>query len=61
MKTDHEEQVQRLKQLKEEEIDAVTSATSQARSDTPVHSHADTHTHGMPQPHAQSPCPPAGP
>uniref|UniRef100_A0A3Q4BCC9 Fas-binding factor 1 C-terminal domain-containing protein n=1 Tax=Mola mola TaxID=94237 RepID=A0A3Q4BCC9_MOLML len=32
MKKDHEEQVQRLKKLKDEEIDAVTSATSQTRS-----------------------------
>ncbi|XP_072225142.1 fas-binding factor 1 homolog isoform X2 [Leuresthes tenuis] len=32
MKKDHEEQVQRLKRLKDEEIDAVTSATSQTRS-----------------------------
>lgn len=31
MKKDHEDQVQRLKKLKDEEIDAVTSATSQAR------------------------------
>lgn len=31
MKKDHEDQVQRLKRLKDEEIDAVTSATSQAR------------------------------
>ncbi|KAM4531077.1 fas-binding factor 1 homolog isoform 2-T2 [Odontesthes bonariensis] len=32
MKKDNEEQVQRLKRLKDEEIDAVTSATSQTRS-----------------------------
>ncbi|XP_046869856.1 fas-binding factor 1 homolog isoform X2 [Hypomesus transpacificus] len=32
MKKDHEEQVQTLKRLKDEEIDAVTSATSQTRS-----------------------------
>ncbi|KAJ7989776.1 hypothetical protein DPEC_G00308020 [Dallia pectoralis] len=32
MKRDHEDQVQRLKRLKDEEIDAVTSATSQTRS-----------------------------
>lgn len=32
MKKDHEDQVQRLKRLKDEEIDAVTSATSQTRS-----------------------------
>ncbi|CAK6963307.1 fas-binding factor 1 homolog [Scomber scombrus] len=32
MKKDHEDQVQRLKKLKDEEIDAVTSATSQTRS-----------------------------
>ncbi|KAL0993075.1 hypothetical protein UPYG_G00102920 [Umbra pygmaea] len=32
MKKDHEEQIQRLKRLKEEEIDAVTSASSQTRS-----------------------------
>lgn len=31
MKKDHEDQVRRLKKLKDEEIDAVTSATSQAR------------------------------
>ncbi|XP_055753742.1 fas-binding factor 1 homolog isoform X8 [Salvelinus fontinalis] len=31
MKKDHEDQVQRLKRLKDEEIDAVTSATSQTR------------------------------
>lgn len=31
MKKDHEDQVQRLKKLKDEEIDAVTSATSQTR------------------------------
>lgn len=31
MKKDHEDQIQRLKRLKEEEIDAVTSATSQTR------------------------------
>lgn len=31
MKRDHEEQIQRLKKLKDEEIDAVTSATSQTR------------------------------
>lgn len=31
MKNDHEEQVRRLKKLKDEEIDAVTSATSQTR------------------------------
>ncbi|KPP77261.1 fas-binding factor 1-like [Scleropages formosus] len=36
MKKDHEEQVQRLKRLKDEEIDAVTSATSQTRSLTVV-------------------------
>ncbi|KAM3598002.1 uncharacterized protein V6R79_012270 [Siganus canaliculatus] len=32
MKKDHEDQVHRLKKLKDEEIDAVTSATSQTRS-----------------------------
>ncbi|XP_034784204.2 fas-binding factor 1 homolog isoform X6 [Acipenser ruthenus] len=32
MKKDHEEQLQRLKRLKDQEIDAVTSATSQTRS-----------------------------
>lgn len=31
MKKDHEDQVRRLKKLKDEEIDAVTSATSQTR------------------------------
>lgn len=31
MKKDHKDQVQRLKRLKDEEIDAVTSATSQTR------------------------------
>lgn len=31
MKRDHEDQIQRLKKLKDEEIDAVTSATSQTR------------------------------
>ncbi|KAF7652215.1 hypothetical protein LDENG_00099890 [Lucifuga dentata] len=36
MKKDHEDQVQRLKKLKDEEIDAVTSATSQTRSLTLV-------------------------
>ncbi|XP_041735467.1 fas-binding factor 1 homolog isoform X3 [Coregonus clupeaformis] len=36
MKKDHEDQVQRLKRLKDEEIDAVTSATSQTRSLTVV-------------------------
>ncbi|XP_051244923.1 fas-binding factor 1 homolog isoform X7 [Dicentrarchus labrax] len=36
MKKDHEDQVQRLKKLKDEEIDAVTSATSQTRSLTVV-------------------------
>nr|XP_046271882.1 fas-binding factor 1 homolog isoform X2 [Scatophagus argus] len=36
MKKDHEHQVQRLKKLKDEEIDAVTSATSQTRSLTVV-------------------------
>ncbi|XP_050929963.1 fas-binding factor 1 homolog isoform X1 [Lates calcarifer] len=36
MKKDHENQVQRLKRLKDEEIDAVTSATSQTRSLTVV-------------------------
>ncbi|XP_062388019.1 fas-binding factor 1 homolog isoform X2 [Sardina pilchardus] len=36
MKKDHEEQVTRLKRLKDEEIDAVTSATSQTRSLTVV-------------------------
>ncbi|XP_037333013.2 fas-binding factor 1 homolog [Pungitius pungitius] len=36
MKRDHEEQLQRLKKLKDEEIDAVTSATSQTRSLTVV-------------------------
>ncbi|XP_043090954.1 LOW QUALITY PROTEIN: fas-binding factor 1 homolog [Puntigrus tetrazona] len=36
MKRDHEEQIQRLKKLKDEEIDAVTSATSQTRSLTVV-------------------------
>ncbi|XP_027014612.2 fas-binding factor 1 homolog isoform X2 [Tachysurus fulvidraco] len=36
MKKDHEEQVQRLRRLKDEEIDAVTSATSQTRSLTAV-------------------------
>nr|XP_015211494.1 PREDICTED: fas-binding factor 1 [Lepisosteus oculatus] len=36
MKKDHEVQVQRLKRLKDEEIDAVTSATSQTRSLTGV-------------------------
>ncbi|KAJ0058382.1 hypothetical protein NL108_013876 [Boleophthalmus pectinirostris] len=32
MKKDHEDQIHRLKKLKDEEIDAVTSATSQTRS-----------------------------
>ncbi|KAM6966543.1 fas-binding factor 1 homolog [Tautogolabrus adspersus] len=32
MKKDHEDQVRRLKKLKDEEVDAVTSATSQTRS-----------------------------
>ncbi|XP_032822885.1 fas-binding factor 1 isoform X2 [Petromyzon marinus] len=32
MRRDHEEQIQRLKRLKDQEIDAVTSATSQTRS-----------------------------
>uniref|UniRef100_A0A672NB92 Fas-binding factor 1 C-terminal domain-containing protein n=1 Tax=Sinocyclocheilus grahami TaxID=75366 RepID=A0A672NB92_SINGR len=36
MKRDHEEQILRLKKLKDEEIDAVTSATSQTRSLTVV-------------------------
>ncbi|XP_057201197.1 fas-binding factor 1 homolog isoform X3 [Triplophysa rosa] len=36
MKRDHEDQIQRLKKLKDEEIDAVTSATSQTRSLTVV-------------------------
>ncbi|XP_029015076.1 fas-binding factor 1 homolog isoform X3 [Betta splendens] len=36
MKKDHEDQIQRLKKLKDEEIDAVTSATSQTRSLTLV-------------------------
>ncbi|CAM4331283.1 unnamed protein product [Leuciscus chuanchicus] len=36
MKRDHEEQIQHLKKLKDEEIDAVTSATSQTRSLTTV-------------------------
>ncbi|XP_056143634.1 fas-binding factor 1 homolog [Lampris incognitus] len=36
MKKDHEDQVQRLKRLKDDEIDAVTSATSQTRSLTVV-------------------------
>ncbi|KAM9434417.1 fas-binding factor 1 homolog isoform 2-T2 [Clarias gariepinus] len=36
MKKDHEDQVQRLRRLKDEEIDAVTSATSQTRSLTAV-------------------------
>ncbi|XP_071330220.1 fas-binding factor 1 homolog isoform X2 [Trachinotus anak] len=36
MKKDHEDQVHRLKRLKDEEIDAVTSATSQTRSLTVV-------------------------
>ncbi|XP_052406963.1 fas-binding factor 1 homolog isoform X2 [Carassius gibelio] len=36
MKRDHEEQIQHLKKLKDEEIDAVTSATSQTRSLTVV-------------------------
>ncbi|XP_029997100.1 fas-binding factor 1 homolog [Sphaeramia orbicularis] len=36
MKKDHEDQIQRLKKLKDEEIDAVTSATSQTRSLTVV-------------------------
>ncbi|XP_027141637.1 fas-binding factor 1 homolog isoform X2 [Larimichthys crocea] len=36
MKKDHEDQVHRLKKLKDEEIDAVTSATSQTRSLTVV-------------------------
>ncbi|XP_039978340.1 fas-binding factor 1 homolog isoform X2 [Xiphias gladius] len=36
MKKDHEDQIQRLKRLKDEEIDAVTSATSQTRSLTVV-------------------------
>ncbi|XP_034749194.1 fas-binding factor 1 homolog isoform X9 [Etheostoma cragini] len=36
MKKDHEHQVQRLRKLKDEEIDAVTSATSQTRSLTMV-------------------------
>ncbi|XP_051744971.1 fas-binding factor 1 homolog isoform X3 [Ctenopharyngodon idella] len=36
MKRDHEEQIQHLKKLKDEEIDAVTSATSQTRSLTAV-------------------------
>ncbi|XP_031718183.1 fas-binding factor 1 isoform X4 [Anarrhichthys ocellatus] len=36
MKKDHEDQVRRLKKLKDEEIDAVTSATSQTRSLTVV-------------------------
>ncbi|XP_066530390.1 fas-binding factor 1 homolog isoform X2 [Hoplias malabaricus] len=36
MKKDHEEQVHRLRRLKDEEIDAVTSATSQTRSLTVV-------------------------
>lgn len=37
MKKDHEEQVQRLRRLKDEEIDAVTSATSQTRYYTHTH------------------------
>ena len=41
MKKDHEEQVQTLKRLKDEEIDAVTSATSQTRSPTST-LHTDT-------------------
>ncbi|XP_068605897.1 fas-binding factor 1 homolog, partial [Brachionichthys hirsutus] len=36
MKKDHEDQIQRLKKVKDEEIDAVTSATSQTRSLTVV-------------------------
>ncbi|KAJ3600718.1 hypothetical protein NHX12_031695 [Muraenolepis orangiensis] len=36
VKKDHEEQIHRLKRLKDEEIDAVTSATSQTRSLTGV-------------------------
>ncbi|XP_056263460.1 fas-binding factor 1-like [Pseudoliparis swirei] len=36
MKKDHEDQVRRLKRLKDEEIDAVTSATAQTRSLTVV-------------------------
>ena len=36
VKQDHEEQLLRLKRLKEEEIEAVTSATSQTRSLTGV-------------------------
>ncbi|XP_041634567.1 fas-binding factor 1 homolog isoform X2 [Cheilinus undulatus] len=36
MKKDHEDQVRRLKKLKDDEIDAVTSATSQTRSLTVV-------------------------
>lgn len=33
MKKDYEDQIHRLKKLKDEEIDAVTSATSQTRSE----------------------------
>lgn len=37
MKRDHEDQIQRLKKLKDEEIDAVTSATSQTRCAISIH------------------------
>ncbi|KAM4635426.1 fas-binding factor 1 homolog [Polymixia lowei] len=47
MKKDHEDQVQRLKRLKDEEIDAVTSATSQTRSLTVVIEQMEQFSHRL--------------
>ncbi|XP_073692857.1 fas-binding factor 1 homolog [Garra rufa] len=47
MKRDHEEQIQRLKKLKDEEIDAVTSATSQTRSLTVVIEQMEQFSHRL--------------
>ncbi|XP_029481530.2 fas-binding factor 1 homolog isoform X4 [Oncorhynchus nerka] len=47
MKKDHEDQVQRLKRLKDEEIDAVTSATSQTRSLTVVIEQMENFSHRL--------------
>ncbi|KAM6957748.1 fas-binding factor 1 homolog [Aplochiton taeniatus] len=47
MKKDHEEQVLRLKRLKDEEVDAVTSATSQTRSLTVVIEQMEQFSHRL--------------
>ncbi|XP_051572556.1 fas-binding factor 1 homolog isoform X5 [Myxocyprinus asiaticus] len=47
MKKDYEDQIQRLKKLKDEEIDAVTSATSQTRSLTVVIEQMEQFSHRL--------------